>query len=202
MNVWRGLAVVLALAAWPGAASAHDASQHSEVAGFERLPVIGPAPDFALTSQDGERVSLADYRGKVVAVAFIFTTCPDICPMLTANMVRVQEELGTDFGTEIAFVSITVDPERDTPDVLKDYAEMFGADLGGWTFLTGDPAALKEVGRQYGIFAAKAAGGQVDHTLLTSLVDRQGILRVQYIGARFDLEEFQGDLLRLMGEAE
>jgi protein SCO1/2 len=201
MNIWRGLAVV-ALAAWPGGASAHDASQHAEVSEAERLPVIGPAPDFALTSQDGERVTLADYRGKVVAVAFIFTTCPDICPMLTANMASVQEELGEDFGAKIAFASITVDPERDTPDVLKNYAEMFGADLDGWTFLTGDPAAVKDIGRQYGIFAAKAAGGEVDHTLLTSLVDQQGNLRVQYIGARFDLEEFRGDLLRLIGEAE
>jgi protein SCO1/2 len=200
VNAWPALVVALALAAWPGAAPAHDASQHAESSQAERLPVIGPAPDFALTSQDGERVTLADYRGKVVAVAFIFTTCPDICPLLTANMVRVQDELGADFGTKIAFISITVDPERDTPDVLKEYAEMFGANLEGWTFLTGDRAAVKDVGRRYGIFAAKAAGGEVDHTLLTSLVDRQGVLRLQYIGARFDLEEFRGDLLKLVGE--
>ena len=84
------------------------------------------------------------------------------------------------FGTKIAFVSITVDPERDTPDVLKEYAQNFGADLSGWSFLTGDPATVHEVGRKYGVIAIKKADGDVDHTLLTSLVDPNGILRVQY----------------------
>jgi protein SCO1 len=194
--------LALALAAWPRAGLPHDISQHSELSAAQRLPVIGLAPDFALTSQDGERVMLADYGGKVVAVAFIFTTCPAVCPMLTASMAAVQEKLGADFGTRIAFVSITVDPERDTPEALKDYAEMFGADLNGWAFLTGDPATVADIGRRYGIFAAKSTGGSVDHTLLTSLVDKDGNLRVQYIGARFDLEELRRDLLSLMGEAE
>ena len=196
------LFLALALAAWPRSGLPHDILQHSELSAAQRLPVIGPAPDFALTSQHGERVTLSDYSGKVVAVAFIFTTCPDICPMLTASMAAVQEKLGADFGTRIAFVSITVDPERDTPEALKDYAEMFGADLDGWAFLTGDPATVADIGRRYGIFAAKSVGGSVDHTLLTSLVDKDGTLRVQYIGARFDLEEFRSDLLSLMGEAE
>ena len=103
------------------------------------LPKIAPAPEFALTSQDGAPVTLADFRGKVVAVTFIFTMCTTTCPVLTPMMSFVQDQLGADFGAKIAFVSITVDPERDTTDVLKEYAQAFGANLAGWSFLTGTP---------------------------------------------------------------
>ncbi|RWP61149.1 MAG: SCO family protein [Mesorhizobium sp.] len=186
--------LLAALFSWP--AHAHGAPLD------KRLPTIGPAPDFTLTSQDGARVSLQDFRGKVVAVAFIFASCTDVCPMLTDNMARVQDKLGTAFGPQIAFVSITVDPERDTPEVLKQYAENFGADLKGWSFLTGDPAIIREIGRKYGLFARKVAEGDVDHTSLTSLIDPDGILRVQYLGVRFNLEEFRGDLLSLLEESK
>ena len=147
-------------------------------------------------------MSLRDFRGKVVAVTFIFASCTDICPMLTANMASVQEKLGSAFGSKIAFISITVDPERDTPDVLKQYAQNFGANLKGWSFLTGDPATVREVGRKYGVIAMKTADGDVDHTFLTSLIDPNGILRVQYIGVGFDLEEFRSDLVSLLDEAK
>ncbi len=194
MSRWPTLLLSLALLSGP--AHAHDAPHN------QRLPTIGQAPDFTLTSQDRTPVSLHDLRGKVVAVAFIFASCTDVCPMLTDNMARVKAKLGSAFGSEIAFVSITVDPERDTPEVLKQYAKDFDADLKGWSFLTGDPAIVHEVGRKYGIIARKTANGDVDHTLLTSLVDRNGSLRVQYLGAAFDLEEFRGDLVSLMGEAK
>jgi protein SCO1 len=192
---WPACALALALLTpWP--AHPHDAPHD------ERLPTIGQAPDFTLTSQDGGPVSLHDFRGKVVAIAFIYTYCTDVCPMLTAHMASVQEKLGSAFGPKIAFVSITVDPERDTPEVLKEYAENFNADLKGWSFLTGDPAAIHEVGRKYGVIAKKTADGDVDHTLLTSLIDPKGMLRVQYLGVRFDLEEFRGDLLSLLDESK
>jgi protein SCO1 len=153
-----------------------------------------------LISQDGTPVALADLRGKVVAVTFIYTSCTDTCPMLTALMVRVQDQLGQDFGERIAFVSVTVDPDRDTPEVLKQYADTFGADLKGWAFLTGAPAAIRDVTHRYGVFAAKTANGDVDHTFLTSIVDRNGVLRVQYLGVRFDPDEFRRDLLNLLKE--
>ena len=165
--------------------------------GDPALPVIGPAPPFALTSQDGKPVALADLRGKVVAVAFIYTECPDICPMLTQKMVQVQDELAADFGTKIAFVSISLDPEHDTPAVLKDYAQFWAA-KPGWVFLTGSPEAVRDVTRRYGVFFAKKEDGSVDHTQLTSLVDAEGQLRVQYLGARFDPEEFRRDLMSLV----
>jgi protein SCO1 len=188
--------VALALLAWPTLGRAHDASHD------QRLPTIGPAPDFALVSQDGARVTLRDFRGKALAVTFIFASCTDTCPLLTHKMAQVQDELGSDFGARIAFVSITVDPERDTPAVLKEYAQNFGADPTGWAFLTGTPREIREVTRRYGVIASKTLGGDVDHTFLTSLVDRHGILRVQYLGVRFDPEEFRRDLLGLLDESE
>jgi protein SCO1/2 len=194
----RGVFVlVLGLLGWPALAVAHEAKheQHEE-----RLPTIGAAPDFALTSQDGEEVTLASLRGKVIAVAFIYTSCPDICPMLTDKMARVQDELGPDFGSKIAFVSITTDPERDTPEVLKGYAEAFDANPAGWSFLTGEPARVLDVAHRYGVAVAKAADGGVDHTLLTTLIDREGTMRVQYLGYRFDEEEFRHDLRSLVNE--
>jgi protein SCO1 len=203
MSGWRALVVALAALTWPTAGLTHDIAHHgTDPLQHQRLPTIGRAPDFDLTSQDGQRVTLADYRGKVVAVAFIYTSCPDICPMLTANMQQVQERLGGEFGTRIAFISITVDPERDTPEVLRQYAESFGAKLEGWSFLTGDPATVKDVAQRYGIYARKAANRDINHTLLTSIIDPSGMMRVQYLGYSFDLEEFRSDLLSLVGEAE
>ena len=166
--------------------------------GDGRLPVIGPAPPFTLTSQDGKPVALADLRGKVVAVTFIYTGCPDICPMLTQKMVDVQDALGAEFGAKIAFVSITLDPEHDTPEVLKDYAQFWGAKPEGWSFLTGSPEAVRDVTRRYGVFFAKKEDGSVEHSQLTTLVDADGQMRVQYLGARFDPEEFRRDLMSLV----
>lgn len=190
------LALILVLLTSPALVSAHQAAHDEE----ERLPTIGAAPGFALTSQDGKQVTLEDLRGQVVAVTFIYTWCPEICPMLTDKMARVQDALGADFGTKVAFVSITVDPERDTPEALRDYAAAFGANLAGWSFLTGDPAAVLEVAHRYGVAVVMGADGQVDHTLLTTLVDRRGSMRVQYLGYRFDPDEFRHDLQSLVNE--
>ena len=195
-RVWRdkcaAFLIALVLLSFPVFALAH------EVGGGERLPVIGPAPPFTLTSQDGKPVSLASLRGKVVAVTFIYTACPDICPMLTQKMVDVQDELGAEFGAKIAFVSISLDPEHDTPAVLKDYAQFWGAKLDAWSFLTGALEAVRDVTRRYGVFFAKKEDGSVDHTQLTSLIDAEGQMRVQYLGARFDPEEFRRDLMSLV----
>ena len=120
--------------------------------------------------------------------------------MLTDKLARVQDALGSDFGSKIAFVSITTDPERDTPEVLKGYAEAFDVNLAGWSFLTGEPAAVLDVAHRYGVAVVKAADGGVDHTLLTTLIDRQGTMRVQYLGYRFDEEEFRQDLQSLVNE--
>ena len=193
-DVARRVATVLILAALtlPQSTLGHQAGDE------KRLPMIGPAPPFALTSQDGQPMALAAFRGKVMAVTFIYTGCPDICPLLTEKMAQVQDELGPNFAAKTVFVSITLDPEHDTPEVLKEYAQLWGARPEGWAFLTGSPEAIRDVTRRYGIFFDKKQDGSVDHTQLTTLVDAEGQMRVQYLGARFDPEEFRHDLMSLI----
>lgn len=166
----------------------------------EALAKIGPAPAFSLTTQDGTRLALADLRGKVLAITFIYASCADTCPLLTAKMATLQARLGADFGPRVFFASVSVDPERDTPAALKQYAQGHGADPRGWAFLTGTPAEIREVAKRYGIFYKKSPRGDVDHTFLTSLIDGKGTLRVQYLGVRFDPEEMLRDLQSLVRE--
>ena len=187
------LLVVLAALGWLTPACSHAGEGHA-------LPRIGPAPEFTLTTQEGLRLSLQELRGKVVAVTFIYASCADTCPLLTAKMVRLQPRLNADFGTKVFFVAVTVDPERDTPEVLKRYAQAHGADLTGWAFLTGTPTEVRKMARQYGVYSKKTPRGDVDHTFLTSLIDPGGTLRVQYLGVRFDPEELLRDLQALVQE--
>ena len=113
---------------------------------------------------------------------------------------HIQQRLGADFGPRVRFVSVTVEPEVDTPAVLKAYAERFGADPAGWSFLTGSGTEVNDVVRRYGAFAKRVKPGEVDHLFLTSLVDRRGMLRVQYLGYRFDPDEMLRDLRSLLRE--
>ncbi|MDM0110834.1 SCO family protein [Variovorax sp. J22R133] len=166
----------------------------------ERLPMLGPAPPFALESAKGPRVALADLRGKVLLVTFVFTTCSASCPILTAKLAEVGRGLGGEFDTRYAFVAITVDPLNDTPARLRSYAAAFGVDMPGWYFLTGAPKGIDEVVRRYGAYAKAADNGGVDHLFLTSLIDRAGMLRVQYMGTHFDPREMQRDLQMLSSE--
>jgi protein SCO1/2 len=184
--------VVLLLALASVSVSAHQDGDD------KRLPVIGPAPQFTLTTQDGQSMALAALRGKVVAVTFIYTGCPDICPLLTEKMAQVQDELGANFSAKIAFASITLDPEHDTAEVLKQYAQLFGVKPEGWAFLTGSPEAIREVAHRYGVFFSRNQDGSIDHTQLTTLIDVDGQMRVQYLGARFDPDEFRRDLMSLV----
>jgi protein SCO1/2 len=171
-------------------------------AAADSLPKIKPAPEFTLTNQDSKRVAIKDLRGKVLAITFIFASCTDTCPLLTAKMAGIQNSLGSDFGPKVYFVSITVDPERDTTEVLTRYAEAYKANLAGWAFLTGTPAEIRDVAKRYGIYYKRTPRGDVDHTFLTSLVDQNGTLRVQYMGVRFDPDEMLRDLRSLVKEAK
>lgn len=164
------------------------------------LPRIALAPDFALVTQDDQPLALRQLRGKVVVVSFIYTSCPDECPLLTAELAALQPRLGRDFGSRIIFVSITLDPDHDTPDVLRAYARGFRADGAGWAFLRGGANETQSLARRYGLFVYPAAGGRVEHGLLTSIVDQTGMLRVQYIGTAFDPDEMLADLRSLLRE--
>jgi protein SCO1 len=164
------------------------------------LPTIRLAPEFTLTAQDGAQVCLSDFRGRVAAVTFIYTHCTTKCPILTPMLSMVQDQLGSDFGRHIVFLSVTLDPAHDTPQTLRSYAEAYGANLAGWTFLTGSQNAVRELEEGYGVIALKNANGELDHSFLTSIVDRRGFLRVQYLGVQFDPTEFKRDLLSLAKE--
>jgi protein SCO1/2 len=191
---YLSILIVLLVVGWRASGLSHKAEEG------ERLSKIGPAPAFTLTAQDGRRLSLNELRGKVVVVTFIYTSCADACPLLTAKMAALQDGLGNDFGPKVFFLSITVDPERDTPEILTRYAQVHGANLAGWAFLTGTPDEIRTVARQYGIYRKKQTGGDVDHTFLTSVVDQRGTLRVQYMGVRFDADELRRDLQSLLRE--
>ena len=163
------------------------------------LPRIGPAPGFTLIDQDSRRFSLSDVRNKVAVVTFIFTTCSSTCPLLTAKLVGIQHKLGGEVS-EVFFSAITVDPLNDTPTALKKYALAHSADLARFAFLTGSLEQIEDVARRYAVFRKVQPAGEVDHTFLTSLIDRNGVLRVQYLGTRFDPEEFTRDIRSLIRE--
>ena len=189
-------ALLIALGSGPGAAPAvaHPAKADA------RLSKIGPAPEFSLTAADGPPVALAGLRGTVVVVTFIYASCADTCPLLTAKLVGVQRRLGPRDAARARFVAITVDPARDTPEALRHYGAAHGARPPAWAFLTGTPAEIDEVTRRYGVYRSRNPAGDVDHTFLTSLIDRDGVLRVQYMGVRFDPGEFLRDLRSLLAE--
>src|SRR5262245_14700324 len=87
----------------------------ANLAAEESLPRIKPAPEFTLTTQEGKRLALKELRGKALAITFIYASCADTCPLLTAKMAGIQDRLGVDFGPKVYFLSITVDAEQDTP---------------------------------------------------------------------------------------
>ena len=186
--------IALALAGWVTPGHGHRPKAEA------RLSKIGPAPDFTLINQEGKQVSLKDLRGDVVAVTFIYASCVDTCPLLTAKLVGIQRKLEAKAGSKVFFAAITVDPERDTPEVLRRYGQAHGADNAHWAFLTGTAQQIDDVTRRYGIYRKRQPNGDVDHTFLTSLIDRSGTLRVQYLGWRFDPNEFLGDLRSLLRE--
>jgi cytochrome oxidase Cu insertion factor (SCO1/SenC/PrrC family) len=108
-----------------------------------------PAHPFALTDQGGNQVSLQGFSGKVVLVSFIYTNCKTICPLITQELKKLQQDLGPLMGREVFFLSITIDPKRDTPEALRRYGEGQGVDFRSWKFLTGPEENIREVLEAY-----------------------------------------------------
>lgn len=153
------------------------------------LPDYGAVPAFQLTSQDSRPFSDKDLRGAPYIASFIYTTCKSICPMLTSQLKVLQRRLSTQ-APRTRIVSISVDPERDTPEVLKQYARDRGADLSRWTFLTGNPLAVRSLvvgGFKQAIDTtqeaagdgtpSKAAAPDIMHSMRFALVDGRGHIR-------------------------
>ena len=147
-----------------------------------RLADIGPAPRTVLVDAAGKAFDLASLRGKVVLVSFVYTTCNGVCPATTTSLVRIQKvlERAKLWGTSVEFVSITLDPKRDTPDVLNRYARLFGADQARWHFLTGTATEVESVTASWGMWAKLSPTGVLDHPSRVFLLDARGHQREIY----------------------
>lgn len=165
------------------------------------LPKHWTLPDFALTERSGQTLRLADLAGKVWVADFFYTTCPGPCPMLSSRLSDVQKALGDEAGARL--VSISVDPEKDTPEVLKLYAEKFKAG-DRWYFLTGKKDAIYSLARdgfKLPLAEAPAEGGLITHTTRLALVDKSGVVRGFYEGGdETGVKDLIRDIRRLLGE--
>ncbi len=158
------------------------------------------APAFVLLNQEGNRFDSTTLRGKVVVLNFIFTTCTDVCPLFTANFAQLQRTLKNEPAGNVFLVSITTDPEVDSPKVLKSYAQRYGADFQNWTFLTGSESQLKQVWKGFDVRVIKKGRGLVQHTSLTTVIDRQGIRRFNFFGEKWPLKDLLRDTSALLEE--
>ena len=190
-----GLALLLSSTSLAGAASA----PHS-VTLVERRQVNLPIDDFTLTDQAGNSFQFKTLRGKVVVVAFAYTTCADVCPLITAALRQVQSKLSVDERKASYLLTVTTDPEIDSPKVLAGYAKRYGAELDGWSFLTGSETALKSVWKNFGTGVKRKGRGLVDHTPLTAIVDRHGVLRFAFISPSPDVAVVLKDIRSLLTE--
>jgi len=177
------LAVSACLA--PAVSLAHIPIPPKERVDIGRRMVETPVPDFELTDQDGQLFRFGAARGKVILVTFIFTACPDVCPLLTAKFAAIQRTLAAEQVNDYLLLTVTTDPERDGATVLKDYAARFNADLRHWSFLTGSRGALAKVWKIFRVNVTKTRSGDVNHTVLTTLVGRSGNRRVDYYGDKW-----------------
>ena len=148
-------------------------------------------PTFALYDQDGKVILSHAFRGKDMVLNFIFTRCavPTMCPAATANMAALQRQAQATGIEDLELVSISFDPEYDTPGVLRAYAETRGLDLENFTLLTGPKEAIRDLLKQFGILTVNKDGA-IQHTMATLLIDKKGKLRFRKEGSRWTPTEF------------
>jgi protein SCO1 len=143
-----------------------------------KLQKIGPAPQFELINQNNSKISNANYKGKVYVLEFFFSTCPSICPRMNRNMVVIQNQF---FGNpNFGIVSITIDPEHDTAQVLKEHAAQLGVKSSNWNFLTGDKKYIYDLANKgFNLYAGENSkvNGGFEHSGLFALIDKNGNIR-------------------------
>lgn len=141
------------------------------------LVEFSQAPSFSFLNEEGKTVDNKFYENKVYLVEFFFTTCPTICPIMNQNMSRINDVFGNrrDFG----IVSITINPEHDTQEVLKKYKQQLGVTNKNWNFLTGDHDVIYSLADQFKVYANKneAVVGGFEHSGLFALIDKDGFIR-------------------------
>lgn len=163
--------VVLIFGIW-GVNELGNRTAKKELVKFEKVP------DFEFTNQEGVLISNKDYEGKVYVVEFFFTTCPTICPIMTKNTLLLQNKF---YGNPyFGIASISINPEHDTPEVMKSYAEDKGATMKSWNFLTGDQTDIFSFSNEgFRLYAGenKEVEGGFEHSGLFALIDKEGYIR-------------------------
>lgn len=160
----------------------------------EKLAIGAAVPDFTLTDQSSRPVHLADFRGRVVALNFVYTRCPlpDVCPRLCAAFTRLQRRFA---GRDLTLLSVTLDPQYDSPDVLAGYAKIWRADPARWHFLTGGLADVQRVAGRFGIISWPEEG-LLTHTSETAVIAPNGKLVALIEGSSYTADQL-GDLIAL-----
>lgn len=168
------------------------------------LAVGAEVPNFALTDHGGREFELAELRPQAVLVTFIFTRCPsmEFCPMMSQKFAETRAALDqSPWRDEIVLLSVTLDPEHDTVEVLADYAGHFGARPGDWTFATSTPAVLEEMKAAFGVTAAfSEETGTIEHNLVTALIDSSGRLGKVWLGNQWEIAKLVAELPAATGE--
>lgn len=173
---------------------------------YEYRGILLPSPrstsDFSLTAQDGNDARLSDFRDKIVLIYFGYTYCPDICPTTLSTYALALEELKSEEKEQVQLLMVSVDPERDTPQVLADYLDHFDPSFLG---LTGTEEEISAAAEPFGVFYQKGpgtieSGYLVDHTATVSVLDKEGRLRLLF---PFDTpaEDIAADLRHMLSEA-
>lgn len=185
---------MLLTAAIAPAASAHslkelDDQLFAKERYFQQVDI--PAPGFALQDSDGRPVSLNDFRGKVVVLNFIYTNCPDQCPLQTEKVAQIQSSINhTPMKDLVAFITITTDPKRDTGAVLRDYEKAHGVDPSNWVFLSAAPDhpgdTTRKIAKAYGLEFTPDGDGVEVHGIVTHVIDQSGRMLARFHGLEFD----------------
>jgi protein SCO1/2 len=169
------LSILALTASWVAIAVGCKSTQDNLPQGVS--PAYGDSdclPNLTLTDQHGRPVSLASLKGKPLLVDFIYTSCPGPCLVITHRMAKVAEQLGTQLGTKVILVSITVDPEHDGPAQLLYYTKQMLAERPGWLFLTGSPDQIDRVLQAFKLTRQRQSNGSIDHIVDFFLVGPDG----------------------------
>ncbi|MFA3783444.1 SCO family protein [Melioribacteraceae bacterium 4301-Me] len=173
------------------------------------LPVIDSWDDnsYNLVSQNNQPVKFPDIlKGKISVVGYIYTNCPSICPLTTNNMRLIQKKVKEDGIDNVEFITISFDPENDTPAALRDYARLRKLNLSNWIFLTGSKSTIDSLIKEVGVFAIKSDSTVLQngkkiynfvHTDRISLVDKNGRIRKNYQGSKINISEIVDDIKSL-----